>query len=134
MLSAEHHVVVIDDHEPDLEIVLAHLQHVGLHATGFTAPRRGLDYVIDSPPSLVIVDLYMPEMDGIEICRRLWASLPELPLIAMTEGEDKLTRIYVGMMRDFGARRVLAKPIKRPTLTRAVRAVLGLPVPARRLQ
>lgn len=62
-------------------------------------------------PHLVVLDIFMPELDGIEVCRRLSASthLPVRPLIVVTSGQ--LTPELERSALEAGARRALAKPI-----------------------
>jgi CheY-like chemotaxis protein len=77
---------------------------------------------------LVIVDLYMPEQDGLETIRALRAELPELPIIAISGGgELRLAASAGGMLRlasAFGANRALEKPLAIRQLLDTVRDLL----------
>ena len=123
--SAAPHVVVIDDYEAHLDVLVTILRRAGFKATGFTQPRTALYHLIDNPPSLVVINLYMPDMDGIEISRRLQASLPDLPLIGITGGRDPRSDVYLKLLREFGAKVCLRKPIDSVTFVNAVRSALA---------
>ncbi|MEJ0071238.1 MAG: response regulator [Pseudomonadota bacterium] len=84
--------------------------------------RAALYHLIDHPAALAVVDLYMPELDGIEMVRRLQTSVPELPLIGMTGARDTRSSLYLRSLRAFGARTCLRKPVDPQAFLAAVRA------------
>ncbi|MBV8165500.1 MAG: response regulator, partial [Alphaproteobacteria bacterium] len=88
MANAADHVIVIDDYQEHLDVLLAYLERAGVPATGFTQPRTALAHAIAHPPSVVVVNLYMPDMDGIEVSRSLQAVLPDVPVIGITGSRD----------------------------------------------
>lgn len=114
-------VVVIDDYEAHLDVLVTYLRRAGIPAVGFTRPRDALYHVFDNPTALVVVNLYMPEMDGIEISRRLQATRPGLPLIGITGSRDDRSDIYLRLLREFGAKVCLRKPVDSATFISAVR-------------
>ncbi|HUK64074.1 MAG TPA: winged helix-turn-helix domain-containing protein, partial [Dongiaceae bacterium] len=75
------------------------------------------------PPDLVVLDLMLPEMDGLEVCRRLRGdpATAALPLIMLTAKADEVDRV-VGL--ELGADDYLAKPFSPKELVARVRAVL----------
>ena len=75
------------------------------------------------PPDLVVLDLMLPEMDGLEVCRRLRGdpTTASLPLIMLTAKADEVDRV-VGL--ELGADDYLAKPFSPKELVARVRAVL----------
>lgn len=115
------HVVVIDDYQEHLDVLLAYLERAGVPATGFTQPRAGLEHVLAHPPAVVVVNLYMPDMDGIEISRSLHACLPDVPVIGITGSRDKRADAYLRLLSQFGATECLRKPIDGASFLRAVR-------------
>jgi DNA-binding response OmpR family regulator len=117
-------IVVIDDDSNHLELLVTCLERAGLRASGFTQSRAALYYLLDHPAALAVVDLYMPDMDGIEIVRRLQGSVPNLPLIGMTGARDRRSSIYLSSLRDFGARTCLRKPVEAARFLNAVRAAM----------
>jgi DNA-binding response OmpR family regulator len=115
-------IVIIDDDPNHLDLMVTCLERAGLRAAGFTNSREALYYLIDHPAALAVVDLYMPDMDGIEIVRRLQTSVPDLPLIGMTGARDTKSSIYLRSLREFGARTCLRKPVDARSFLAAVRA------------
>ena len=79
---------------------------------GMTATQRGLDPELD----LILLDLMLPKLDGIEVCRRLRKARPGLPILMLTargSEEDKVHGLNVGaddyVTKPFGARELLAR-------------------------
>ena len=124
-IKPKHHpVVIIDDDPSHLDLLVTCLERAGMTAVGFTSSREALYYLIDHPAALAVVDLYMPDMDGIEIVRRLQTSVPDLPLIGMTGARDSSATIYLRSLREFGARTCLRKPVDAGAFLSAVRGAM----------
>jgi len=117
-------IVVVDDDPNHLDVLVTCLERAGLRARGFTQSREALYYLLDHPAALAVVDLYMPDMDGIEMVRRLQGSVPDLPLIGMTGARDRRSSIYLSSLRDFGARTCLRKPVEAARFLNAVRTAM----------
>ena len=95
--------------------------------------RRGLELALEGRFDLIILDLGLPRLDGMELCRRLRAAGHEMPVLMLTARdalEDKLRGL-----RD-GADDYVVKPVVLCELEARVRALLrrGLPLPGGRLQ
>jgi len=113
-------ILVIDD-EPQIRRAL----RVGLERNGFTVltaetGEEGLDLAADRLPELVILDLAMPGMDGLTVCRELreWSKVPIIVLSVRDGQEDKITAL------DLGADDYLTKPFSLDELLARIRAVL----------
>ena len=113
-------ILVVDD-EPQIRDAIAR----SLVARGYeavTAPdgSEALDLAATRTPDLVILDLNMPVMDGLECCRRLrsWSSVPILVLSVRDEEPDKIAAL------DLGADDYLTKPFGTGELLARVRALL----------
>ncbi|MFT6591773.1 MAG: two-component system phosphate regulon response regulator OmpR [Rhodoferax sp.] len=108
---------------------LAHMVGEYLGQSGFTVShvgdgQSGLKAVQDSPPDLVILDLMLPDMDGLEVCRRLRAlpgALAQVPVLMLTAKGDPMDRI-IGL--EIGADDYLPKPFEPRELLARIRAVL----------
>jgi len=124
--SAEQRPIVIIDDDPNhLDLMVTCLERAGLRAAGFTNSREALYYLIDHQAAVAVVDLYMPDMDGIELVRRLQTSVPDMPVIGMTGQRGAHPSLFLRALREFGAVSCLRKPFDKDALLRAVRAALG---------
>jgi len=94
-------ILVVDD-EPDLvDLLRFNLERAGHEVLGATHGREALDLAREHRPDLAIVDVMMPEMDGIELVRRLrsdprLSAIPILILTAKTEERDEVQALSVG--------------------------------------
>jgi two-component system alkaline phosphatase synthesis response regulator PhoP len=122
-------VLVVED-EPDIRnLIVHHLTRDGFRCRTAATGPEALARVRAAPPDLVVLDLMLPEMDGLEVCRRLRGdpSTASLPLIMLTAKSDEVDRI-VGL--ELGADDYLAKPFSPKELVARVRAVLRRARPA----
>jgi phosphate regulon transcriptional regulator PhoB len=116
-------VLVVED-EPDIGDLLAfHLQREGFQVARATTGPEALRQLRAAPPDLVILDLMLPEMDGLEVCRRLRAdpATAALPVIMLTAKGDEVDRV-VGL--EMGADDYVVKPFSPKEMLARVRAVL----------
>jgi len=116
-------ILVIDD-EPDLlELVRFHLAQEGFEVEIAATGREGLQAIRRGSPSLVVLDLMLPDLSGTELCRRIRADehLAELPIIMLTARSEEVDRV-VGF--ELGADDYVTKPFSPRELTLRVQAVL----------
>lgn len=116
-------IVVVDDEVLIRETVRLALEHAGYDVTVVEDPAEAFDSVKRVRPALVLMDLYMPGLDGREVCRRLKsdASTKGVPIVLFT-GSNEAVDVVTGL--DSGAVEYLAKPIDGETLVRKIRDVL----------
>ena len=118
-------VLVVDD-EPSLrELMTVILSEKGY--TVFSAENgvRGLIQFEKEKPDLVIADIIMPDMEGIELIRTLHKKNRELPIIVVSG--DVLGRKFLDSARMFGARITLKKPFSSEQLCDSVSGLIGEP-------
>jgi len=116
-------IAIIDD-EPDLvELVELHLKRAGFQTETFLDGQTFLRYLDRQRPDLVILDLILPDVDGIEICKYLRSNkeFASLPIIMLTAKGDETDRI-VGL--ELGADDYITKPFSVKELVARVKAVL----------
>lgn len=119
---AKAHVLVVDDEEDILELVQYHLQKEGYQVTCVTSGEEGLEAVRSTPPDLVILDLMLPGIDGLEICKILkddpkTRHVPILMLTARGEEADIVTGL------ELGADDYITKPFSHQVLIARIRTI-----------
>ena len=111
---------MVDDDPTVAEVVTRYLERDG-HAVQTVADgQAALDSALASPPDLVVLDLMLPGVDGLEVCRQLRALAP-VPVIMLTAKGDENDRI-IGL--DLGADDYVTKPFSPRELMARVRSVL----------
>jgi len=116
-------VLVVED-EPDIrDLIVHHLTREGYRCRTAASGPEALQRVRAVVPDLVVLDLMLPEMDGLEVCRRLRgeAATAAVPIIMLTAKADEVDRV-VGL--EMGADDYMAKPFSPKELVARVRAVL----------
>ena len=116
-------VVVIEDEADILDVIAYNLAREGYEVKGCVEGEEGLKTVRNYLPDLVILDLMLPGIDGIEICKRLKddSSTRSIPVIMVTaKGEESDVVLGLGV----GADDYMPKPFKPRELIARVKAVL----------
>jgi two-component system alkaline phosphatase synthesis response regulator PhoP len=114
---------VVED-EPDIrDLVVFHLEREGLRCRVARTGTEALREVKASIPDLIVLDLMLPELDGLEVCRRLRreSATASVPVIMLTAKGDEVDRI-VGL--ELGADDYVTKPFSPKELVARARAVL----------
>lgn len=116
-------ILVVDDEEDILSLIAYNLEQAGYAPLKAHNGREALAMAEAATPDLMVLDIMMPEMDGIEVCRtiRRHARLAGLPIIFLTALSGDGDHVK-GL--DVGADIYLAKPISMPVLMSQVRALL----------
>jgi two-component system, OmpR family, alkaline phosphatase synthesis response regulator PhoP len=117
-----HKVLVVDDEEPILELLKYNLQKAGYHVETASDGMKAVDLAKKFLPELVMLDIMMPGMDGVETCRRI-REIPELQksfVIFLTARSEEYSEIAAF---DVGADDYITKPIKPRALLSRINAV-----------
>ncbi|PCK07112.1 MAG: DNA-binding response regulator [Alteromonadaceae bacterium] len=117
------HIVVVED-EPDiLEVLRYNLKREGFQVTTSLDGAKGLELILQKPPDLVLLDLMLPGLDGLDICRHLKnnSRMQHIPIIMVTaKGEESDVVLGLGI----GADDYITKPFSPKELIARVKAVL----------
>ena len=100
-------IIIVDDDPNVLSPLCSYLQRSGFNIRGVGTASDALAQSRAQEPDLVISDIAMPGMDGIELCRQLKATLPKLPVVLMS---GQASAIDPAKVREAGASALLAKP------------------------
>src|SRR5262249_2847869 len=106
-----------------LELVRYNLQKEGFAVTGFTNGEDGVGHAQQEPPNLVVLDLMLPGIDGLEVCRILKSrkATSDIPIIMISaKGEE--SEIVSGL--ELGADDYITKPFSPKILIARTKAVL----------
>jgi two-component system alkaline phosphatase synthesis response regulator PhoP len=120
---AKQKILVVDDEEDILELFRFNLTKEGFAVVCAASGEEALKSALSSRPDLILLDLLLPGMDGLEVARRLKhdVTTQEIPVIMVTaKGEE--ADIVTGL--EVGAEDYITKPFSRKVLIARVRAVL----------
>ena len=120
---AKQKILAVDDEEDILELLRFNLTKEGFSVIGAASGEEALKFARAEKPDLILLDLLLPGIDGLEVARRLKndATTKEMPVIMVTaKGEE--ADIVTGL--EVGAEDYITKPFSRKVLIARVRAVL----------
>jgi len=121
MADASTHILVVEDDPTIGRFVELELAHSGYSVTRVTDGEAALAAVQDRTPHLVILDLMLPGVDGLEVARRIREAGNDMPILMLT-ARSETQDVVLGF--DAGADDYLRKPFEIPELLSRVRALL----------
>ncbi|MEJ2568562.1 MAG: response regulator, partial [candidate division WOR-3 bacterium] len=116
-------IAVVDDEEDIVELVSVNLEKSGFRVKGFFNANGLLDFIKKKTPDLIILDLMLPDADGIEVCKNLknQEKFSGVPIIMLTAKGEEVDRV-LGL--EIGADDYVTKPFSTRELVARVKAVL----------
>jgi two-component system, OmpR family, alkaline phosphatase synthesis response regulator PhoP len=127
-VSTPQTILVVEDEPSIASFISLYLKNAGYNVRAVTAGGAALTSVVAETPSLVILDLNLPDIDGIEVCRRIRKS-SDVPILMLTARDEDVDKI-IGL--EVGADDYLTKPFNPRELVARVKSVLRRSVPDRR--
>jgi DNA-binding response OmpR family regulator len=121
-------ILVVEDEASIASFVALYLKNAGYTVRAVASGGAALNHVAAEMPSLIILDLNLPDMDGIEICRRIRKS-SDVPILMLTARDEDVDKI-IGL--EVGADDYLTKPFNPRELVARVKSVLRRSTPDRR--
>ena len=115
-------ILIIDDDEQTRILLRRVLEEAGYLVSEASGGREGLRQFRQAPTALVITDLLMPDMDGLEVTMALHRESPNAKIIALTGGSGK--RDFLDVAKHLGAHRTIKKPISIVELLQTVQQEL----------
>ena len=122
-------ILVIDDEQDILNLIRLSLEPAGFRILRTTKPTEGLELAHREKPDLIILDIMMPGIDGMEILRRIrrHPKLAETPVIvvsARASSADQLRMLQIGVSLDSEIDAYIGKPFDPGSLLKTVKCVL----------
>lgn len=121
------HILLIDDDPAVLRIFTLGLERAGYRVSTAPSGKAGLETLTQEKIDLLITDIFMPEMDGLEVimrCRRLY---DDLKIYAISGGGQMGGNVDgLPVAKNLGADRIFIKPVSLPKLVAAIDAELGV--------
>jgi two-component system, OmpR family, KDP operon response regulator KdpE len=114
------HILVIDDEIQIRRLLRSSLTERGYRVTAVGTGEEGLDTAASDPPAVIILDLGLPDLDGLEVCRQL-RSWTRAPIIILSARYDEMEKVRA---LDLGADDYLTKPFGTHELLARVRVAL----------
>lgn len=115
MSASAPRVLVVDDEQQILRALRVILREAGFEALPASSGEEALDAAALQPPDAAIIDLLLPDMDGVELCRRLreWTQMPMIVLSAVGDEDAKVRALAAGaddyVTKPFGPRELIAR-------------------------
>ena len=118
--TVERSVLIVEDEASIAELVALHLRDLGLKVDVAADGRRGWELAEQGSYDLIVLDLNLPEIDGLELCRRIRAGDRYVPILMLTARSAEVDRV-LGI--DVGADDYLTKPFSIRELMARVKAI-----------
>jgi CheY-like chemotaxis protein len=119
------HVLLVDDDDPFADMLQRALQALGFAVTRARNGQEAVQCYDRQPVSLVLTDLIMPDMEGIELIQTLRRRNPAVRIIAMSGGGRNQPEAYLAIARRLGAVNTLTKPFPLAELHRVLKEALA---------
>jgi DNA-binding response OmpR family regulator len=128
MANQTQSVLVVEDETSIASFVALYLKNAGYKIRTVGTGQEALEGLASERPDLVVLDLMLPDIDGIEVCRRIRRS-SDVPILMLTARDEDVDKI-IGL--EVGADDYLTKPFNPRELVARVKSILRRSVPERR--
>lgn len=118
-------ILVVEDDPQVRRMLRFTLMRAGHEVAEAANGAEGLRLCDEAAPDLIVTDIIMPEMEGLETIKRLHDQRPALPVIAISGGGQVAPQGYLDLARKLGAREAFTKPVDRDALLEAVNRLLA---------
>ena len=119
-MKEEINIYVVEDEKDISDIIVLYLKKEGYRVKAFYNGEKALNEILEIPPHLVILDIMLPDMDGLSILREL-RKKSFLPVIFLTSRKDEVDKI-IGL--EIGADDYISKPFSPREMVARVKSVL----------
>lgn len=113
-------ILIVDDEQRIIDLAQMYIEQEGYQVDSATDGLQALEKILSVEPALIVLDLMLPGIDGLEICRRV-RNQSDVPIIMLTARSDDIDKI-VGL--ELGADDYLTKPFNPRELVARIKAIL----------
>lgn len=117
-------ILIVDDSSAEIANLRAIVTEAGWAAITANSGREAVDRARNEKPSVILMDIVMPEMDGYEACRALQAdpATKSIPIVMVSTKNQKADHLWAKMQ---GARALVGKPYSKGDIIDAIKAASG---------
>jgi DNA-binding response OmpR family regulator len=127
-VTAQRTILVVEDETSIATFVAAYLRNAGYAVTTASTAQQALAALVANAPALIVLDLNLPDGDGVELCRRI-RKTSDVPILMLTARDDDIDKI-IGL--EVGADDYMTKPFNPRELVARVKSVLRRAAPEHR--
>ncbi|MED4692797.1 response regulator transcription factor [Peribacillus frigoritolerans] len=114
-------ILVVDDEQSIVTLLQYNLEQSGYTVITALDGEQGLEAAVDIRPDLVVLDLMLPKMDGLEVCKQLRQQKINIPILMLTAKDDEFDKV-LGL--ELGADDYLTKPFSPREVVARIKAIL----------
>ncbi|KWW20025.1 MULTISPECIES: response regulator transcription factor [Bacillaceae] len=114
-------ILVVDDEQSIVTLLQYNLEQAGYSVITALDGEEGLQAAVDVRPDLVVLDLMLPKMDGLEVCKQLRQQKINIPILMLTAKDDEFDKV-LGL--ELGADDYLTKPFSPREVVARIKAIL----------
>ena len=103
-------IVLIDDNDDIRDLVIAFLPKESYSIFSTHSGKVGIDYIKNNPVDLLITDIVMPEINGLQVISKIITIKPNVKIMAISMGGIVSANQYLALATGLGAHKVLLKP------------------------
>ena len=114
-------ILIVDDEKPIVEILMYNLEKEGYNTIEAYDGVEAVNLALEKKPDLILLDIMLPRMDGLAVCKRIRHSLPNVPILMLTAKAEEIDKI-LGL--ELGADDYITKPFSVRELMARIKANL----------